>query len=358
MLPPLFALFGLLLTQKEAQASFFTQEVMDKLRVSANNLTLKARNVLFFVAGLLMIVALSEPVINEGTVEVKAKSADVMIALDISDSMLAEDVYPNRLKSAKQKALELLRQAPNERIGIMAFAKNSYLVSPLSFDHGAVSFLLSQLNTNSITEKGTDFLSMLKVVVDTSKSDSKKYLLVLSDGGDKKDFSKEIEFAKDNNVVVFVLGIGTQKGAPIKLENGSFIKQNGKIIISKLNENISDLATKSGGSYVQNVNSDSDVKRMLTEIKIFKHRLGIKSKTFKQQKFKGKTPLDVFNGLNHISVSLDELNKVGFTPSYVFGENMRVYDDLTNILQHLNINSKKSKLTVLNYQKSKSIFMI
>ena len=277
LVPLLIVLFGFLLTQKEAEAHFFSQEVMDKLRVSANTLTLKARNALFFLVGLLMLLALSGPVINEGTVEVKAKSADIMIALDISDSMLAEDVYPNRLKSAKQKAIELLKLAPTERIGIMAFAKNSYLVSPLSFDHGAVSFLLSQLSTTSITEKGTDFLSMLNAVDSAGKKGAKKHLLIFSDGGDKKDFSSEITYAKEKNIVVYVLGMGTKKGAPVKLKNGTFIKQNGNIIISKLNENISDLATKSGGVYIENVNADIDIKTMLKEIEMNSDEKELKS---------------------------------------------------------------------------------
>jgi Ca-activated chloride channel family protein len=286
MLPPLFILFLLLLTQKEAQATFFSEEVMDKLRVSANTLTLKARNALFMLIGVLMIIALAGPVIEDGKVEIKAKSSDIMIALDISDSMLAEDVYPNRLKLAKQKVLELLRIAPNERIGIIAFAKNSYLVSPLSFDHEAVSFLLRQLSTNSITEKGTNFLSMLEVVDKSIKKDSKRYLLILSDGGDKKDFSKEIEFAKKHDISVFVLGVGTKKGAPIKLENGEFIKQDGNIIVSKLNEDISTLATKTGGVYIESVNSNDDVKAMLSEIE--KHS---KKKELKSQEIARFIPL-------------------------------------------------------------------
>jgi Ca-activated chloride channel family protein len=286
MMIPLFILFALLLTQKEAQTHFFSQEVMNKLRVSANTLTLKARNALFMLIGFLMIIALAQPVINDGTVEVKAKSADIMIALDISDSMLAEDVYPNRIKLAKQKAIELLKMQPDERIGVIGFAKNSYLVSPLSFDHGAVSFLLSQLNTDSITEKGTDFLTMLDVVDQSLDKKSKRYLLILSDGGDKSDFSAEIESAKEKNITVFILGIGTLKGAPIKLEDGSFITQNSKIIVSKLNENISDLATKSGGVYIQNSKSDDDIKAMLKEIL----RVGVQ-KELKSEEVKRYIPL-------------------------------------------------------------------
>ncbi len=266
MLPPLFILFALLLTQKESQAHYFSQEVIDRLRVSANTLTLRARNTLFLLMGFLMILALAQPVIKDGTVKIKAKSADIMIALDISDSMLAQDVYPNRLEMAKQKALTLLDESPNERIGIVAFAKNSYLVSPLSFDTSAVSFLLRQLNTTSITEKGTDFLSILDVVSKTQEKQEKKYLLILSDGGDKADFSQEIKRAKEHGIVVFILGIGTKKGAPIKLQDGIFVKQGGEIIVSKLNENISDLAVKTGGVYIQSTTSSDDIKTMFSEI--------------------------------------------------------------------------------------------
>ena len=277
MLPPLFILFGLLLTQKESQAHFFSEEVMSKLRVSANTLTLKARNALFFLMAVLMVVALAQPVINNGVIKVKAKSADIMIALDISDSMLAEDVYPNRLKLAKQKALEFLKLDSTERIGVIAFAKNSYLVSPLSFDHSAVGFLLKQLNTDSITEKGTDFMSMLDVVNNSVKKDNKKYLLVLTDGGDSDDFSKEIEYAKSKGIVVFVLGIGSKKGAPIKREDGTFIKYHGDIVVSKLNENISELATKSAGAYIKSVNSNDDIKAMFKEIESVSDKKELKS---------------------------------------------------------------------------------
>ncbi len=266
MLPVLIILFVLLLTQKEANADYFSKEVMDKLRVSANSLTLKARNALFFFIGVFMIIALAQPVLKDGKIEVKAKSADITIALDISDSMLAEDVYPNRLAMAKQKALTLLADAPNERIGVVAFAKNSYLVSPLSFDTGAVSFLLSKLDTSSITQKGTDFITMLETVAKSEVKSDKKYLLVLSDGGDKEDFTKEIAFAKEEGIIVFVLGVGTLQGAPIKQEDGSFIKYNGEIIISKLNENVSDLATATGGVYIQSTTSNKDIKAMLHEI--------------------------------------------------------------------------------------------
>jgi len=277
ILVPMLILFALLLSKKSTQETYFSSEVMDKLRVTVNTLTLHVRNWLFLGVGVLILIALSGPIIDEGTVEVKAKSADIMIALDISDSMLAEDVYPNRLRLAKQKALELLKLAPTERIGVIGFTKNSYLVSPLSFDSYAVAFLLRELRTDSITEKGTNFLSMLNVVDKSIKKESKKYLLILSDGGDKKDFKNEITFANEKNIVVFVLAIGTTKGAPIKRADGSFLKQNTKILISKLNENISTLATKTGGVYIPSVNSNTDIKAMLREIEAKSEKKELKS---------------------------------------------------------------------------------
>ncbi|MEA3227814.1 MAG: VWA domain-containing protein, partial [Campylobacterota bacterium] len=277
ILPIVLVLFGFLLTQKDAESHFFSDEVMSKLRVNSNGLSIQVRNTLFFLSTLFIVISLSGPVIDNGTIEIKSKSADIMVALDISDSMLGEDVYPNRLKASKQKMIDLLEITSSQRIGVIAFAKNSYLVSPLSFDHSAVRFLVKQLSTDSITEKGTDFLSILNVVDSSIESESKKYLLLFSDGGDKDDFSKEIAFAKENNIVVFIIGMGTKKGSPIKLKDGSFIKQNGAIIISKLNENIAQLATKTGGVYIQGVNATDDIKVMMKEIERISEKKELKS---------------------------------------------------------------------------------
>jgi Ca-activated chloride channel family protein len=266
MLPALAILFYFLISGEEEHNQYFSKEVLAKLQVHSNTLTMRARNALFFLMLALLIIALAQPVIEDGKVKIKAKSSDIMIALDISDSMLAQDVYPTRLDAAKKKVLDLLKASPQERIGVMAFAKDAYLVSPLSFDHRAVHFLLKQLNTNSITEKGTDFKRLLTSAKGALREDDNRYLLILTDGADKEDFSEEIELAKKEGIRLFILGIGTQKGAPIKLKDGSFIKQNGNIIVTKLNSAIKELALQTGGAYVESVTSSEDIKAMLKEI--------------------------------------------------------------------------------------------
>lgn len=159
LLPIVIILFYFILTQKEHQAVFFSDAVLDRLRVSTNMLTLKARNALFALMMIFVIVALAGPAIPEGKVNVQAKSADIMVALDISDSMLAEDMYPNRLALAKDKILDLLQKSPQERIGVMGFAKDAYLVSPLSFDHASVAFLMKQLIRTPLLKKGQTLIN-------------------------------------------------------------------------------------------------------------------------------------------------------------------------------------------------------
>lgn len=358
MLPPMFILFGLLLTQKGVQESFFSLEVINRLRVSANTLTLRARNGLFFLIGILVVISLAGPVINDGKVEVKAKSVDIMIALDISDSMLAEDLYPNRLKLAKQKILTLLHEAPTERIGIIAFAKNSYLVSPLSFDTAAVSFLLGSLSTDSITEKGTNLLSMLKVVDQSIKDKSKRYLLILSDGGDKSDFSEEIRFAKEHHITIFVLGVATDKGAPIKKADGTFIKQNGSVIISKLNPAISKLATSTSGVYIESVNSDKDIKMMLHEIESHS-----KKKVLKSQEIKRFIPLFYYPlglALFLLLFATSSMSKrksvhlpVLFFVAVMMGQASALH---ANVLDFMKLNEAKKAYDSGSYEKSQKIY--
>lgn len=239
---------------------------MDKLKVNDNALTLKQRNTLFFLVEVLFIIALAQPVLKNGKVKVHSTSADILIAIDISDSMLAEDVYPNRLELAKIKALKLIQKATNDRIGVVAFAENSYLVSPISFDAKTVAFLVSKLDTQSITQKGTDILTMLETIAKANTNTKKKYVLLLSDGGDASDFSAEIAFAKEKGIVVFVLGMGTEDGMALKNQNGSFIKDGDIIVVSKLNDAVSELAIQTGGVYIQNTTSSRDIEAMLKKI--------------------------------------------------------------------------------------------
>jgi Ca-activated chloride channel homolog len=285
MLPPLIVLFLLLMTQKEKKTFFFSDEIMEKLRVNSKRMSIRGRNALFFISGVLLILALAQPMVPDGKVEIRAKSADVMIGLDISDSMLASDLYPTRLDLAKHKILTLFSLGSTERFGVLAFANASYLVAPMSFDHEALSFLVKQLEPSSITQKGTDVMQLLVGADKTMKEQKKRYLLILSDGGDKTDFSDEISYAKSHNIKVYILALATSTGSPIKNQTG-FVAQNGKIVISKLNAQIASLATQTGGVYIEGVSSDRDIEKMYSEI-----QQSVNEKTLKTQTITKYIPL-------------------------------------------------------------------
>jgi Ca-activated chloride channel family protein len=290
LLPIVIILFYFIMTQKEHQAIFFSDAVLDRLRVTTNRLTLKARNALFALMMILIVVALSGPAISNGKVSVSAKSADIMVALDISDSMLAKDMYPNRLVLAKEKILELLRQSPQERIGVMAFAKDAYLVSPLSFDHASVAFLVKQLNTNSMTQKGTNFEQLLFSASELLSKNKQKYLLIITDGGDADNFDEVIAIAKDKKIKIFILGVAKDEGVPIvDTKNGGYIKQHGSIILTRLNKKIATLATATGGAYIEAIASNEDINAMIVEMHAKTQR-----KTLKQEEVIRYIPLFYF----------------------------------------------------------------
>ena len=282
ILPLVLVLFYFIITGSKQSFLDFDKEVLDRLRKENKNLSTKARNSLFLISFVLMILAMSQPVIKDGEIVVEAKSADILIAIDISDSMKAEDAYPNRLELSKHKAIELIKMASHNRIGVLAFAKHDYIVSPLSFDHSSVAFLLSKVNTKNITEKGTHLDSMLRSAISMLDHADTKNLLLFTDGGDKNDFSKEIELAKDNGLRLFIIGMGTSKGSPVRNENGSFVKHKGNILISKLNDKIKDLALSTGGVYIESVLGDEDILTMLEEIEAITEKSTLKEETIPQ----------------------------------------------------------------------------
>jgi len=282
MLPLTLILFFFIMRGSKASFTMFDKEVLKKLRHENKSLSRTSRNTLFLTSFILMIVALAQPVIKEGEIVVEAKSADILIGIDISDSMKAEDRYPNRLDFAKAKAIELIKQAPHNRIGVLAFAKHDYIVSPLSFDHGSVAFLLSKIQTGNITEKGTRLDSMLRSAIAMLEHAEIKNLLLFTDGGDDTDFSKEIALAKENGLRLFIIGIGSEEGSPVRSADGGFVKHKGNILISKLNAEIENLATETGGVYIESVLGEEDIKAMLSEIESITEKSTLKKETIPQ----------------------------------------------------------------------------
>jgi Ca-activated chloride channel family protein len=247
----LLPLFYFLKYNKKSYESLFAKEVLEKIRVKNRGFNKRVRNALLIFSAFFMIIALARPVIDKGDIKVKSSFINVIVGLDISNSMFVSDVYPNRFELAKKKFYEFLKDMKNARVGVIGFSSQSFLVAPLSEDYHSLEFLVKNLSTASMSLRGTSFMSALDAANDLYQTNEKKAFLIFTDGGDQSDFSKEIAYAKEHNIVVFVYAIGSDKGGVIKTKNGALKDKNGNIVVVKINEDIKKLALQSGGAYMR-----------------------------------------------------------------------------------------------------------
>ncbi len=246
---------------------YFDADVLKKLQLSDSFLNPAIRNIFLLFASFLMIVALARPYIDNGEIKVSSSTIDVMAAFDISRSMFANDVYPNRLALAKKKFKEFSGDFQEAKIGVIGFSSRAFLISPLTEDFATLDYLVKNMNLDSVTLHGTSVMNALEVTNDLLKESEKKALILFSDGGDNTDFSDEITYAKKHNIVVFAYNIGTEKGGIIPDENGALTDEKGNIVVVRLNEKIKELALQSGGAYMAYSLKNNDIDALAEAIK-------------------------------------------------------------------------------------------
>ncbi len=260
--------FALILFRKGATiAHYFDAEILKKLQLSDSFLSPTVKNSFLILSSALMIVALARPYIDNGEIKVSSSTIDVMAAFDISRSMFANDVYPNRLTLAKKKFKEFTGDFQEAKIGVIGFSSRAFLISPLTEDFATLDYLVNNMNLDSVTLRGTSVMNALEVTNDLLHESEKKALILFSDGGDNEDFSKEIAYAKKHNIVVFAYNIGTTNGGVIPDVVGALTDKNGDIVVVRLNEKIKTLALQSGGAYMEYSLKSNDIDALAQAIK-------------------------------------------------------------------------------------------
>ncbi|WP_456322241.1 VWA domain-containing protein [Hydrogenimonas sp.] len=245
----------------------FTPELYRKMVRNSGWLGRGERRLLLLAAMALAIVALARPVVDRGEIKVEQETIDLVVAFDISRSMFSDDVYPNRFELAKRKFFDLLDVMKDARIGVIGFSSRAFLVSPLTHDFASLGYLVKHMGLEYVSLKGTDMMAPLEVTQALLKDRDKKALLIFTDGGDTKDFSKEIEYARRHGIRVFVYAIGTKKGGVMKTQNGVIRDENGDIVITRLNPAVKELAQKTGGVYMPFSLSSGDMRQMAEAIR-------------------------------------------------------------------------------------------
>ncbi len=263
----LLPLFFFLKHNKKSYETIFAKDVLERIMVKNRGISKRVRNILLIFSAFFVVIALARPVIDKGEIKVKSSFINVVVGLDISNSMFVSDVYPNRFEFAKKKFYAFLKDMKNARVGVLGFSSQSFLVAPLSEDFHSLDFLVKNMSVASINLRGTSFMSALEAANDLYQNNGKKAFLIFTDGGDQSNFDKEIAYAKKHNIVVFVYAIGTNKGGVIKIKNGVLKDKNGNIVIVKINENIKKLALQTGGAYMRSTLSSKDIAMLSNAIK-------------------------------------------------------------------------------------------
>ncbi len=259
---------GLILFQpKKHTQQTFAPEVLALLLGRSHGVPMWVRNVLLLSAMTLMITALARPVIDNGEIKVKSSTIDIIAGFDISRSMFANDIYPNRLALAKRKFDTFLNDVKETRIGVIGFSSRAFMISPLTEDFTTLRYLVGNMNTETVSLRGTSIMNALEQTDALLKTSDKKALLLFTDGGDKTDFSKEIAYAKAHNIVPFIYNIATLRGGVIETENGAMTDSKGDIVVVRRNDAIKELALKSGGAFMVYGLQHNDIKALADAIK-------------------------------------------------------------------------------------------
>jgi Ca-activated chloride channel family protein len=268
-----FWLFGALILffvwahkrREKAREGFAQKDLLGELARSFDRKKLRLKTVLVSVSVLMIILALMRPQWGFEWQEVKRSGLDILIAIDTSKSMLAEDVKPNRLERSKLAVKDLIKKLRGDRIGLIAFAGSSFLQCPLTVDYGGFMLSLDSLDVNAIPKGGTSLTSAIKTALESYEGGMKKYktLVIITDGEDHEGNAAELAGkAKEKGIKIFTIGIGTKEGEliPVSDEKGnvSYLKdRKGNVVKTRLDENmLQQIALNTGGSYVKATGSE------------------------------------------------------------------------------------------------------
>ena len=218
-----------------------------------------------------LILALARPQFGSKISHEKRNGIEAIIALDISNSMLAQDVQPSRLDKSKLMIENLINSFINDKIGLVVFAGEAYVQLPITSDYVSAKMFLSDITPSLISAQGTDIARAIRVSLSsfTQQKGVGKAIILITDGEDNEGGALEaVKEAKEKGVNVFILGVGDSKGSPIPLGNGEYLKDNhGQTVITALNENMcKEIAQAGSGTYIHIDNTSLAQEQLNNEL--------------------------------------------------------------------------------------------
>ena len=231
------------------------------------------RNLSFVLCFALIVVAMARPRLGYDWQEKPSGGIDILVAIDVSKSMMATDLKPDRLERAKREIVDLMRLLQGDRIGFIPFAGKAFNHLPLTDDYKMANLFLDNIDFDLISYGGTNISEAINLAV-TSLSSASAYnsegsaIILITDGEDHSGkIFEAANNAKEKGVKVFVVGIGSPEGSPLPLKDGGFLKDSsGNVVVSKLAEDdLIKVAETTGGMYVRSVAGDIDLERLYAD---------------------------------------------------------------------------------------------
>jgi Ca-activated chloride channel family protein len=275
VIPVIILLFAILQFWKyKTQKRFANSKLLKRLSPNQSLFKSILKIVVLSLAIACFAIALVNPKIGTKLETIKRQGVDIVFAVDVSKSMLAEDVAPNRLEKSKQLVTQIINNLASDRVGIIAYAGKAFPQLPITTDYASAKMFLNNMNTDMLSSQGTainEAIELAKTYYDDEEQ-TNRVLIIISDGEDHSDVASSVaEEASDEGIRIFTIGVGDVKGGRIPIKRNGILlnykKDNqGETVITKLNEEtLKDIAEEANGAYI-NGNNTADVIKEIKDI--------------------------------------------------------------------------------------------
>ncbi|NQX86498.1 MAG: VWA domain-containing protein [Flavobacteriaceae bacterium] len=293
VIPAIGLLFLILqLWRHQAQKKFASNTLLNKLSPSRSVFKSILKLIILSLAFACLTIALVNPKIGTKLETLKSEGVDVVFAVDVSKSMLAEDIAPNRLEKSKQLVTQIINNLASDRIGIIAYAEKAFPQLPITTDYSSAKMFLQSMNTDMLSSQGTaidEAIQLARTYYDDEEQ-TNKVLIILSDGEDHNDIAVDIaEAAAEEGIKIFTIGVGDAKGGPIPIKRNNIVlnykkDSKGETVITRLNEaTLMKIADGANGKYI-NGKYTKDVVEAIKEILSKMDKTEFEAKQFAEYK--------------------------------------------------------------------------
>ena len=271
VIPVLLVLFLLhQIWKRRVQRRFADPKLLKDLAPDRSMFKPQIKLILLLMALTFLTMGLVNPKMGTKLETVKREGVDVVFAVDVSKSMLAEDIAPNRLEKAKRLVSEIINELASDRVGIIAYAGQAYPQLPITTDYGAAKMFLQSMNTDMLSSQGTAINEAIELAATyyDDEEQTNRVLFVISDGEDHSEGAvlDAVELATDQGIQVYTIGVGGTKGAPIPIKRNGVVESlkkdiEGEVVITRLNEEILiEIAEEGNGAYIDGENTAAAVE--------------------------------------------------------------------------------------------------